>query len=145
MTHDTTPGPAPSPFIMPRGASSTSWFLDLFGFKEGGSYHDNQAHFRMEGETLVCETAPKYKRQFVGPWSTPSLSELRAELKAVDGGVAAGSAGLTFRHLATAVGVEPLILDPANAGAVFQAASQFNALEMTGPGVSPRRGVAIYV
>ena len=30
------------------------------------------------------------------------------------------------------------------AGAVFQAASQFNALEMTGPGVSPRQGIAIY-
>ena len=53
--------------------------------------------------------------------------------------------GPRFRHLATPVGVEPLILDPANAGAVFQAASQFNALEMTGPGVSPRRGVAIYI
>ena len=53
--------------------------------------------------------------------------------------------GPRFRHLATPVGVEPLILDPANAGAVFQAASQFNALEMTGPGVSPRRGIAIYI
>ena len=58
---------------------------------------------------------------------------------------ASAGRSLKFRHLATPVGVEPLILDPTNAGAVFQAASQFNALEMTGPGVSPRRGVAIYV
>ena len=38
----------------------------------------------------------------------------------------------------------PLIANPENAGAVFQAASQFNALEMTGPGVTPRQGIAIY-
>ena len=65
---------------MPHGASSMAWFEDLFGFKESGSYSDNQAHFRMEGETLVCEAAPKHKRHFVGRWTTPSLSELRAEL-----------------------------------------------------------------
>merc|ERR1711871_474198 len=52
--------------------------------------------------------------------------------------------GLRFEHLASATGVRSLILDPANAGAVFQAASQFNCLEMVGPGVSPHRGVAIY-
>ena len=52
--------------------------------------------------------------------------------------------GLRFKHLPTPTGVEPLILDPQNAGAVFQAASQFNALEMVGPGVSPRQGIACY-
>ena len=35
-------------------------------------------------------------------------------------------------------------IDARNAGAVFQAASQFNCLEMTGPGVSPRQGIAGY-
>lgn len=138
---------------MPRSASGPAWFEDLFGFKESSSYSGNQAHFRMEGETMVCEAAPKHKRHFVGRWTTPSLSELRAELaeSAADGGSGpiadadGDGRGLDFRHLATPVGVEPLILDPANAGAVFQAASQFNALEMTGPGVSPRRGVAIYI
>ena len=29
------------------GASSTKWFEDLFGFREGGSYRENRAHFRM--------------------------------------------------------------------------------------------------
>ena len=65
---------------MPRGASGTAWFEDLFGFRESGSFGDNQAHFRMEGDTLVCDSAPKYKRHFVGRWTTPSLSELREEL-----------------------------------------------------------------
>jgi hypothetical protein len=122
---------------MPRGASSTKWFEELFGFREGGSYRENRAHFRMEGEVLCVDGAPKYKTHFVGRWSTPSLAELRAELPTMEG-------GLHFKHLPTPTGVEPLILDPQNAGAVFQAASQFNALEMVGPGVSPRQGIACY-
>ena len=66
------------------------------------------------------------------------LAELRAELGDGETG------GLRFKHLPTPTGVEPLILDERNAGAVFQAASQFNALEMVGPGVSPRQGIACY-
>ena len=122
---------------MPRGASSTAWFEELFGFREGGSYRENRSKFRMEGDVLVVDGAPKYKTHFVGRWSTPSLAELRAELGEQSG-------GLRFKHLPTPTGVEPLILDPENADAVFQAASQFNALEMVGPGVSPRQGIACY-
>ena len=33
---------------------------------------------------------------------------------------------------------------PENAGALFQVASQFNMLEMTGPEVTPEHGVTIY-
>ena len=33
---------------------------------------------------------------------------------------------------------------PGNAGALFQVASQFNLLEMTGPEVTPENGVTIY-
>ena len=33
---------------------------------------------------------------------------------------------------------------PANAGALFQVASQFNLLEMTGPAVTPEEGVTRY-
>ena len=128
---------------MPKGGH-VNWFRELFGFEESNSYSKNQAHFKMDGEVLVCETAPTAaaKRMYVGPWSTSSVSELREQC-------AAGSAmdtlgGLTFKHVAAPVGVVPLISSPDNAGAVFQAASQFNALEMTGPGVTPRQGIAIY-
>ena len=123
---------------MPAGTSSILWFEELFGFREGHSYRENRAKFRMEGEVLCVDGAPKYKKHFVGRWSTPSLAELRAELGDGETG------GLRFKHLPTPTGVEPLILDERNAGAVFQAASQFNALEMVGPGVSPREGIAFY-
>ena len=63
----------------------------------------------MEGEELVCENAP-FPRQHVGPWETPSLAELRERHPHCE----YGEDKLTFRHLATTFGVEPLILDPSN-------------------------------
>ena len=40
--------------------------------------------------------------------------------------------------------VQDLHIDAANAGALFQVASQFNLLEMVSPGVTPEQGVGIY-
>lgn len=128
---------------MPRGSTSTAWFKDLFGFDETSSFSSNQAKFRMEGDELVCETSA-FPRQYVGQWETPSLAELRERMAAASAAASGADKPLSFEHLATPVGVQSLIMDPQYAGAVFQAASQFNALEMTGPGVSPRQGVAIY-
>ena len=121
---------------------TTSWFSDLYGFSdETGSFEEHRAHFRMDGEDLVCATST-HPRQHVGPWETPSVAELRERC----GGMteAAGGSGLTFRHLTASSGVEPLISNPDNAGAVFMVASQFNALEMVSPDRTPRRGIAIY-
>ena len=105
-----------------RKAKSTQWFRDLYGFEEGPSFAENQANFSMDGETLVCLNSP-FPRQHVGLFETPSLEELRARVRATsvvaDTSTAAG--GLTFTHLPTPEGVVPLILDPDNANAVFQA------------------------
>ena len=80
---------------------------------------------------------------FVGEFETPSLSELLAQCPGSEPGSSV-ELGLAFEHVADPVGVVSLIADPRNAGAVFQAASQFNCLEMVGPGVSPRAGVTNY-
>eukprot|EP00614_Pseudopedinella_elastica_P017427 CAMPEP_0172654222 /NCGR_PEP_ID=MMETSP1068-20121228/244221_1 /TAXON_ID=35684 /ORGANISM="Pseudopedinella elastica, Strain CCMP716" /LENGTH=566 /DNA_ID=CAMNT_0013468663 /DNA_START=507 /DNA_END=2207 /DNA_ORIENTATION=+ len=90
---------------------------------------------------LECETAPGL-RIYVGDFSTPSLGELRTELAASTR--APSEQGLEFKHLCAPTGVQSLILDPQCAGAVFQAASQFNCLEMVGPGVSPASGISQY-
>jgi hypothetical protein len=121
-----------------------AWFRDLFGFDESSTWGDNVNHFQMDGDTLVCRTAPQFPRQFVGRFECPSVAELRSKLAAAQGAVAP-SAGLSFAHLAAPAGVGPLHYEPSNAGAVFQAASQFNCLEMTGPDVSPSAGVGIYI
>ena len=124
---------------MPRPA----WFRELFGFDEGPSFSANRARFNFADGVLNCPSAPVHGReQFVGEFGTPSVAELRVQLAEMPGVEALG--GLSFAHLATPTGVQTLIMDPENASAVFQAASQFNALEMVGPGVSPAQGVAIY-
>ena len=82
-----------------------NWFSELFGFSDDdGSYSENQRHFHMEGEELVCENAP-FPRQHVGPWETPSLAELRERHPHCE----YGEDKLTFRHLATTFGVEPQV------------------------------------
>uniref|UniRef100_A0A7S3AFC1 Macro domain-containing protein n=1 Tax=Haptolina ericina TaxID=156174 RepID=A0A7S3AFC1_9EUKA len=120
---------------------STKWFHDLYGFDEGPSFSKNRAMFRMDGDTLICPSSP-FPHQHVGPFSMPSVAELRDEVAASAALLSSG--GLHFSHMAAPTGVQSIILDPANAGAVFQAASQFNCLEMVGPGVSPRQGIACY-
>ena len=137
---------APALGMVGTKGGNTSWFDHLFGFKES-SYFKTQAAFRMEGEVLVCPTS-KHPRQVVGPWETPSVAELRARLQTspelADAAASSSDGSLHFENLPTPTGIVPLILDPSNAGTVFQAASQFNCLEMTGPGVSPRQGIAGY-
>ena len=122
--------------------SGNQWFEELFGFAEGRNFAANQKEFVMEGEELVCAKSTVAPRQFVGPWETPSLQELRERIAKLP--PASGAGGLTFTHLPTPTGVVDLILDPENRDAVFQAASQFNALEMISPEVTPRHGIAIY-
>lgn len=52
--------------------------------------------------------------------------------------------GLRFQNLANR-NVKSLICSPENYGAVFQAASQFNCLEMIGPTVTPEQGITKYI
>ena len=116
-----------------------AWFRAVFGFDEGASYATNQSHFKMEGDVMVCGD----RRFHVGSFETPSLQVLRERVR--EASPRSGEEGLSFTHMAAPTGVGPLHEDPANDGAVFQAASQFNCLEMVGPGVSPRRGITRYI
>jgi len=51
---------------------------------------------------------------------------------------------LTLKFFNIVSNVSTLHLKTQNANSVFQAASQFNCLEMIGPGVYPENGVTIY-
>ena len=123
------------------GSRRKAWFKSVFGFAETPSYATNQSRFTMEGDDVMVSGD---RRFHVGPFETPSLRELRERIVR-DASSSCGGEGIRFRHLASPTGVGPLHEDPANAGAVFQAASQFNCLEMVGPGVSPRRGITSYI
>ena len=113
------------------------WFRDLTGFTET-SYADTQAKLEVAGHSLRCRV--NGQSYHIGTLETPSLAELRARSLAVAG------PHRGRLHVSIVVGgVIALHRDAANHGALFQVASQFNLLEMTGPHVTPEDGVTRYV
>ena len=111
------------------------WFEDLVGFREI-SGDDVRANLSVVGETLV--SAVNGRRMGCGTLELASLAALRDRTATI----ASGAPGLVLRQV---VGdAAALHRDPGNAGAMFQAASQFNLVEMVSPSVTPEAGVAGY-
>lgn len=111
-----------------------SWFRELTGVDEK-SPASVREQLSIDGDCLVC---PGDKRIAFGRLETPTLKELR---------LAAQSLGKPIGRICVreVVGdVQQMHADAANANALFQVASQFNLLEMSGPSVIPERGVGIY-
>jgi len=109
-----------------------SWFSDLTGF-DSETPQSVRDRVSVEGTTLVCHAnAQRYE---IGRLETPALADLRSVGMANNGSI-------QVREIIA--DVQALHLDPANAGAVFQVASQFNLLEMVGPSVAPEDGVTRY-
>lgn len=112
-----------------------SWFEQLTGLVEKSPEQvreqlildGDRLTSRANGRTMIC-----------GRLETPSLADLRSRVKDVP----QRPAGLKVREVVA--DVQKLHVDAANTGAMFQVASQFNLLEMTGPNVTPEEGVAIY-
>lgn len=111
------------------------WFETLVGFPEE-SPQQVRANISVDGPVLTSHVNGK---AFVcGELETPSLAELRERVHA--SGHKAGK--LSLREVVA--NVQHLHTDEANAGSLFQVASQFNLLEMVSPSVTPERGVGIY-
>jgi len=116
------------------------WFHDLTGFTET-SHADTQAKLTVVGSTL--QSTVNDQSYQIGTLDTSSVSELRA--RALDvAGERAGRLGGRMRVSSVVGDAAALHRDPANHGALFQVASQFNLLEMTGPHVTPEDGVTRY-
>ncbi|GAB5369870.1 hypothetical protein AAMO2058_001443800 [Amorphochlora amoebiformis] len=121
----------------------TSWFGEVFGFEEKG-YQWTRKQFRLEngGKTLV--SIPSGAKFHIGEFECTSVGDLRARLleteaKSKDFGKLGD---ITFKNVAA--DVRNLIQNRKLRGSVFQAASQFNCLEMVGPSVRPEDGITIY-
>ena len=112
-----------------------TWFEDLTGFSENNP-EQVRSNLSLEGSTLISKV--NGRELICGRLETPTLAELRERLP----NVKSGTRQITVRELVA--DIQALHADPANAGALFQVASQFNLLEMVSPKVTPEQGVGIY-
>ncbi len=114
-----------------------TWFESLVGFQEKSpdqvrenlAVADGMLTSRVNGQSYRC-----------GDLTTPSLSALRE----VTAPLSAEKQGGPLTVAEVVGDVQELHQLPENNGALFQVASQFNLLEMVGPGVTPEQGVGIY-
>ncbi|MCA9135704.1 MAG: hypothetical protein KDB00_03070 [Planctomycetales bacterium] len=120
-------------FSRPQSRSLT-WFKKLTGADEE-SPDQVRRELKIDDDCIVC---PNGNRIAFGHLETPKLSELRETVS----GLNRQAGTLAIREVIA--DVRQLHADATNANALFQVASQFNLLEMTGPTVTPERGVGIY-
>lgn len=118
-----------------RMTIQTDWFESLTGFRESG-YRATRERLAIEGEQLV--SLVNGARYGIGQLELVSLGQLRQR----SGGGAAPSGRLRLRLVEG--DVRAMHRQPECAGALFQVASQFNLLEMTGPTVRPEDGLTRY-
>ena len=111
------------------------WFEKLTGFQE-------ESPLQVQNNIIVDRTNMRSlvngKTFICGRLETPSLMELRQRVKNTN--VKTGK--LSLREVVA--NVQDLHTNEANAGALFQVASQFNLLEMVAPNRTPEAGVGIY-
>ena len=116
---------------------AATWFEDLTGFQEL-PYEETRRNLEVVGKTIRSRI--NNRSYAIGELKTPSLKELRNEAAKAVGGLAG------TLNVSNVVGdVKRMHRDPANRHAMFQVASQFNLLEMAGPGVTPEDGVTRYI
>ncbi|HEY6918235.1 MAG TPA: hypothetical protein VI412_03185 [Tabrizicola sp.] len=107
------------------------WFTDLTGLPSDRAEVVRKG-IHLDGEVLTC--LPNGRRMVAGRLLTPSLGDLPPP--------PTGPQRITVTEVVA--DVRALHADPANAGALFQVASQFNLLEMIGPHIPPEAGIARY-
>jgi len=111
------------------------WFKNLVGFEEI-TPENIRENISIDGTMLVSKVNGK-SFQF-GALEIPTLSELIEQAPPVE----EFKDEIRVREIAG--NVQELHCDPSNKNALFQAASQFNLLEMKGPNITPEQGIDIY-
>ena len=108
-----------------------TWFNDLTGL-QSDDVDVVQSGIRVEGEELICLSIGRRLR--AGELWMPALGDLHAPPTGPD----------RIKVSEVVADICDLYANPANAGAMFQVASQFNLLEMIGPEIPPEAGIARY-
>ena len=112
-----------------------NWFEHLTGFCET-DYETTRSQLKVNGDQLRSRVNGKCYG--VGTLELLSLQDLRERIKS------AGNLPGQLKVQVVKGDVRRLHQSPEYAGALFQVASQFNLLEMVGPGVTPEHGVTRY-
>ena len=111
------------------------WFENLTGFNEQ-SPEQVRANLVVTGSTMTSKVNGNSWN--CGLLETPTLAELRSRVLECNISPAPLRLGEVIGD------AKSLHTDPRNSGVLFQVASQFNLLEMPGPGVTPEDGVGGY-
>jgi hypothetical protein len=111
------------------------WLRQLIGFKEENP-EQVRLNLKLEGEYIT--SLKNNLKMRAGSLETPTLSELRQRLPKNP----AESSKIKFSQISG--NVQQLHKDSINKNAVFQAASQFNLLEMVAPHITPEMGIDEY-
>jgi hypothetical protein len=112
------------------------WFEQLFGFTETDR---RTVHSMLEVDGATFRSRQNELQWTCGKLEVISLAELRCRRDEI-----IGSKPSQIRVSELIGNVKLFHADPANAGALFQVASQFNLLEMVGPDVTPEEGITRY-
>jgi hypothetical protein len=112
------------------------WFEKITGFREV-DYEETRSRLSVVDRRLHSRHSSR--SYGVGVLETPSVAELRARARA-----ARGRSTARLKVSCVSGDVRRMHADPQNERALFQAASQFNLLEMTGENVTPEHGVTRY-
>lgn len=112
------------------------WFEKLTGFREDG-YGVTQGRLEIVGDRLRSNV--NGQSYATGELETPSLKELRQRAR-----IHLDNLSGALKVSCVTGSVRKMHADATNRNALFQAASQFNLLEMTGPKITPEHGVTRY-
>jgi hypothetical protein len=111
------------------------WFQRLTGFPETSAQNVNEK-LEIDGDQFFSKD--KQKHFAFGRLAIPTLDELRLKCSEI------GDYNGKIQVSELIADVQNLHCLPENANALFQAASQFNLLEMVGPHVTPEMGIDQY-
>ena len=131
-----------------------TWFNNVFGFDENAanfatthkdSFHVKKNPKPAENEHILMTV--KTKEIDVGVFRYRSVEELLKD--ATDNPSARSVFGFdsttNLKYLTMTSPAHTVHMNPSYSGSIFQVASQFNALEMAGPELTPQNGITNYV
>jgi hypothetical protein len=124
--------------------SGKTWFSELFGFLEHSDYEANRKQFEFDENTLVLTSIPNRAQFYVGPFECPTIQTLHERYSKSKEDLLARNLG-KLQHFNVRGDVRHLHTLKENHGSVFMVASQFNVLEMVGPGITPEKGITGYI